>query len=130
MKFSVRLVDRVFVDAGDAALHHSGRIELPVLVPIRTEPVAAVVMVFIGKSHRDSVAGMCPNLLDKAVVKFPRPFARKKRLDFGAAADELSAVAPPAVRRVGERYPRRVAAVPGIFRKPRLFGSGCVSEGR
>ena len=66
--FAVGFFYRQVVDAGEAALHQAGRIELPILVAIGAEPVAAVVVPFVGKAHGDAVAGEGPQFLDQAIV--------------------------------------------------------------
>src|SRR3546814_4024018 len=66
----------------------------------------------------------------QAVVHFALPFALQQGLDGRAPFDEFGPVAPAAVRRIGERDFRRVAAVPGIFGQPRLLGGGLGIERR
>src|SRR3546814_3271209 len=102
--------------------------EFPLLVAMAAIPLAAVVMPFIGEAHGDVVAGIGPDLLDQAVVHFALPFALQQGLDGRAPVDEFGPVAPAAVRRIGERDFRRVAAVPGIFGQPRLLGGGRSEE--
>jgi hypothetical protein len=128
-ELAVGLGNRVFVDAGDAPLHQPIRVELPVLVAIGAEPVAAVVTIFIGEADGDTIARMRPNLLDQAIIEFPRPFAGQKSLDLIAAGDELGAVSPTTVSCVGKRDARRVAGVPGVLGRPRFLGCGFIGEG-
>jgi hypothetical protein len=64
---SISFGDRVLVDAGDASLHQSRCVELPVLVAVGAKPRAAVVMVFVGEAYGDAIAGMRPDLLDQAM---------------------------------------------------------------
>jgi len=52
--------DRQIVDAGEAALHESVLVELPVLVAVGAEPLSRVVVPFIGKAHGDAVTGAGP----------------------------------------------------------------------
>ena len=103
MIFAVALLDRQIVDAGDPQAHQPVLIEFPVLVAVAAEPIAAVVMPFIGKAHRDAVLAKGPEFLDQAIVELTGPLARQKRLDRRAALQKLRAVAPMAVSRVGER---------------------------
>jgi hypothetical protein len=70
--------DRMFVNAGDPAAHQPLQVELPVLVAIRAELLAAVVMVFIGKPDRNTVPRERPKLLDQPVIEFPVPLAGEK----------------------------------------------------
>src|SRR5262245_2067349 len=61
---ALALGDRPVVDAGDAPAHQAVLVELPVLVAVRAEPVAAVVAPLIGEAHGDAVAGKGPQPLD------------------------------------------------------------------
>src|ERR1700720_198098 len=78
--FALALFDRQIVDAGDAQTHQSMLVEFPVLVAVAAEPVAAVVVPFIGKAYGDAVLSIGPDLLDKAVVKLTLPFCASERL--------------------------------------------------
>jgi len=51
------LLDRKIVDAGDAQAHQAAFVEFPILVAIAAEPMAAVVVPFIGKAHGDAIFG-------------------------------------------------------------------------
>lgn len=130
VKFAVGSCYGMFVDAGDAAAHQAVGVRLPIFVAIGTVPLAAVVAIFIGEAHRDTVASMRPNLLDQAIFELAGPFARQKRLDLAAALDKLRAIPPLAIGGVGRRDFRLVAAVPAIFSKAYLLRGGVVSEWR
>src|SRR6185437_5363081 len=99
------LPDREIIYAGDAQAHQALRIEFPILIPIAAKPVAAVIVPFIGETHRDAVLAECPHFFDEAVVKLAIPFACQKPLDLGSTMNKLRPIAPAAVRRVGERNP-------------------------
>src|SRR6516162_5743724 len=106
-------------------------VEFPVLVAVAAEPVATVVMPFIGKTHRDAVLAKGPDLFDQAVVELAAPLARQKRLNRRAALQKLRTVAPAAVGRVGESNPRRIARIPCVFgRSHPLRGSLGVERGK
>jgi hypothetical protein len=75
VKTAFGLGDRLLVDSGDPALHQSLAVELSVLVAVGAEPLTAVVMVFMGEAHGDTVAGMGPDFLDQPIVEL----ARKRR---------------------------------------------------
>src|SRR5438128_6622170 len=94
--------DRSFVDRGDAPAHQAALVEFPVLVAVGSEPVARIVVPFVGKAHGDAGGAAGPQFLDQPVVQFLGPFAAEERLDRLAALQELLAVAPDAVRRIGE----------------------------
>jgi hypothetical protein len=57
-------LDWQVIDAGDAQMHQPVLIELPVLVAIAAEPIAAIVVPFVGEANRDSVLVERPNLFD------------------------------------------------------------------
>jgi hypothetical protein len=57
-------LDWQVIDAGDAQVHQPVFIELPVLVAIAAEPIAAIVVPFVGEANRDSVLVERPNLFD------------------------------------------------------------------
>ena len=56
-------------------------VEFPVLVAVGAEPLAGVVVPFIGKAHGDAIVGEGPQFLDQPVVQFPCPFARQELVD-------------------------------------------------
>ena len=117
------VLDRRVVDAGDAQAHQALLVELPVLVAVAAKPVAAVVVPLIGEAHGDAVLAKGPDFLDQPVVELAVPFARQERLDGLATLEELGAVAPAAVGRVGERDASRIAGV------PRVLGQACLLRG-
>ena len=78
---SVALGDRQVVDARDAPAHVALRIELPVLVAVRAEPVSRIVMPFVRKAHGDAVVVKRPQLLDEPVVELLAPLADQELLD-------------------------------------------------
>src|SRR5215813_5546454 len=100
---ALALLDREVVDAGDAQAHQAVLVEFPVLVAVAAEPVAAVVMPFVGEAHGDAVFAERPDFLDQAVVELALPLARQEGLDLATSADEFGAIAPAAVGRIGER---------------------------
>ena len=60
--FALGLGDRQVVDARDPQAHQAVLVELPVLVAVAAEPLAAVVVPFIGEAHGDAVAREGPQL--------------------------------------------------------------------
>src|SRR5580692_581174 len=95
--FALAIRNRQIVDAGDTQPHEAVLVELPVLIAVAAKPVAAVVVPFIGETHRDPVLTKSPNFLDEPVIEFARPLTREKCLDGVAALQELGAIAPAAV---------------------------------
>src|SRR5580704_18779414 len=128
--FALAIFDRQVVDAGDPPAHQALFVELPILVAIAAKPVAGIVVPFIGKAHGYTVVAKCPDLLDQPVLQLANPLACEECLDGRAAANELGAVAPDAIHRIGKRYFGRIARVPGIFGEARLFRSSFCREGR
>src|ERR1700722_8553590 len=59
-----RLFDREFIDTGVPRIHKTLRIELPILIAVRTKPISRIVVIFVGETHCDPVAGKSPQLLD------------------------------------------------------------------
>ena len=55
-KLAFGFLDRQIVDGREPTLHEARGIELPILIAIRANPLAAVVMAFIGEANRDTVA--------------------------------------------------------------------------
>src|SRR3954451_14340480 len=122
--------DRQIVDAGDAQPHQSMFVKFPILVAVAAEPIAAIVVPFISEAHGDAIVAKCPDFLDQAIIELAIPFSCQERFDFCAALQELTAIAPPAVRRVGLRDACRITRVPGVFRQARLLRSGLGGERR
>src|SRR6188768_557358 len=120
-KPAVRFADYDVVDAGVTRPHQSQLVELPVLVAVRTEPVAGIVTPFVGKPHRDARAFEGPHLFDQAVFDFPGPFALQEFDDGGPAGEEFRAIAPRTVDGVCERHALRITRVPRVFGGPRLL---------
>src|SRR4029450_11231340 len=87
--------------------------ELPVLVAVGTEVLAAVVEPLVREAHGDPVAGEGPELLDEAIVELPVPLAREELHDRRAALEELGPVSPAAVLAVREGHGVRITAVSG-----------------
>src|ERR1700755_3211398 len=95
--FPVGHVYRQIVDRSEAPLHHASRIELPILVSVRAEPVAAVVMPLVSEPHGTSVVGEGPEFLDESVIELPVPFTGQEGDDLSPAIDEFRPVPPPAI---------------------------------
>jgi hypothetical protein len=128
--FALAIFDRQVVDAGDPPLHKALFVELPILVAIATKPVARIIMPFICKAHGYPVVAKRPDLFDQPILQLANPLAYKERLDGLAATNELDAVAPDAVQRIGKRYFGRIAPVPGIFGEARLLRGRFCGERR
>src|SRR5205085_7932373 len=128
---AIALADRKVVDAGNAASHQAAIVKLPILVPERPKPVAAVVMPLIGETYRDAVLAEAPQLFDQAVLQFAIPFTCQKGRDLFAAANKIGTVSPLAFQCVAKRHALGIAAVPGILGYTNLLHGGIDgSEGR
>jgi len=68
MKFPLALIDLKVIDAGDAALHKSTLVKLPVFISVGAEPMARIVMPLVRESNGNAVAVKCPKLFDESVV--------------------------------------------------------------
>ena len=128
--FALAIFDRQVVDAGDPQSHKALFVELPILVAIATKPVARIIMPFICKAHGYPVVAKRPDLLDQPILQLANPLAYKERLDGLAATNELDAVAPDAIHRIGKHYFGGIARVPGILGKARLLRGRFCGERR
>src|SRR5581483_11528612 len=109
------LLDAVVVDARVAPAHVAALVELPVLVAVAPPPAAVAVSRLVLEPDRDAVVGEAPQLLLQPVVELPGPLAAEEVDDRFAAPEELVAVAPLGVDRVGKRDALGVARVPGVL---------------
>src|SRR5947209_19542009 len=82
-----KIVDRRVPERHQAIL-----LELPILVSIRSIPMAGVVVPLVSETHRDAVPGERPHFLDQPVIEFLLPLAREKSDDVLASVDELGSV--------------------------------------
>src|SRR4051812_20032047 len=130
MIFTLALLDRKIVDAGEALLHQAVLGELPVLIAIGAKPVAGIVVPFVSEAHGDPVVSERPQLLDEPIVELPSPFARQESDDLVATANKFRAIAPIAVRRVGQRHALRIAAIPAVLGGADLLDRGLARVGR
>src|SRR5262249_29261880 len=117
------------VDAGEAQTHEAAVVELPVLVAIGSEMLAAVVVPLVREADGDPVAGEGPQLLDQPVVELPRPLAGEQSDDRRPTLDELGAVPPAAVLGVAQGHGLWTATVPGILGQADLLCGGLGREG-
>src|SRR4029077_8011898 len=102
VKAAVRFADWGIIDGCEAATHQAVVVKLPILVAVGAKPVAAVVMPFIGKTHRDLVLSEDPKLLDEPIVQLALPLAGEEGNDRLAALQEFGAIAPVAIDGVGK----------------------------
>jgi hypothetical protein len=108
-------VDGQIINARMTRCHKTMFVESPIFITVAAPPLAASVVPFISEADRDAVGIVRPQLLDETIFVLARPFMREKRLDLEAAANELIAVSPLAVGRVGERDLGRITPVPSVL---------------
>src|SRR5215213_8780021 len=94
--------DGVLVNRRMPVLHQPVRVEFPILIPIGSEPGAAIVVMLVCEPHSDPVSGKRPELLDQTVFELLRPFPGEERFDCRTTDDELRAVPPMAVDGIGQ----------------------------
>src|ERR1044071_5959892 len=128
--FALFLGDGKVVDARDPPPHQAILGEFPVLVAIASEPVAAVVVPFIGEPNGDAVVAKGPQFLDQPIVELAIPLACQEGDDLLAPAQKLRAVPPHAVLTIGERDSLWTPRVPGILGLAHLLDRGLKSERR
>merc|ERR1719163_1209933 len=110
------LLDREVVYRGVSRLHQSVLVELPVLVTIGSKPLAIGGVVLVREAHRDAVVAVRPVLLDEPVLEFLGPLALQELPYFFSALEDLRAIAPPRVFRIGHWDLRRISIVPSVLR--------------
>jgi GNAT superfamily N-acetyltransferase len=123
------LRDGQVVDAGKAFAHQPVFIKLPEFIAVRAKPLPGMVVPFVLEAHGHPVFPETPQRFPEPVAQFTCPLALQKPLYFLPPAEELGAVAPFGIYRVGQANPFGVFAVPGIFgglyfERSRLRGEG------
>src|SRR5204863_391065 len=86
---AIALADRCVIDGCMTLPHQAVLVEFPILVAIRAEPVARIIVPLVGKPNRDAIALVRPKLLDQPVIQFLLPLSGKKGLNLLAAMYEL-----------------------------------------
>src|SRR5262249_3628991 len=120
--------DRQIVDAREAPSHEALLGEFPVLVAVAAEPVARVVVPFVGEAHGNAVTGAGPELLDEPIVELLRPLALQEGPHLLAAPGKLAAVAPLRVLGIDLHDAVRVAGIPGVLCATDLLRGGLDRE--
>jgi hypothetical protein len=127
---AIFLSDWQIVNAGDASGHEPMPIEFPILVPIGSEPVSAIIVPFVREPNGDPILTKSPNLLNKPVFEFFSPLSREELDDRFAPGQKLRAIAPYAVAGVGTRHFVWITTVPRVFRESHFFHRGVLVERR
>src|SRR5215217_1235278 len=100
-KLAFRLVNLVVVDRGITAPHKPVFVELPQFISVTSPPTTLHVVALVLEPHRDAVLRKAPEILLKSVVELTRLLAPEEAPDGLPALEELVAVAPLRVLRVG-----------------------------
>ena len=124
------LFDEQVVDAGKAEFHVAKFIELPVLVAVSAIPLAGVVVIFILETDRDAIADESKECFLQAIIEFAIPFVAEEFDDLRPAMQELGAVAPFGVLRVGECDVFGIAGVPSVLGSLDFLTSGFFGKRR
>ena len=128
VELALGFFDGEIVDAGVAVVHDAVFVELPVFVSVGAVPVAGVVVALVGEADGDAGSVEGPELFDEAIVELAAPFSGEEFDDLFAAVDELGAVSPFAVYRVGEGNLFGIAGVPSVFGFAYFLGGGFAGE--
>src|SRR4051812_43867817 len=110
--------DRQVVDARDASGHEPVVVELPILIAVGSEPVAAVVVPLVRKSDGNTILVKGPELFDQPIVQLLGPLAPEKPDDLIPPDEKFRTISPCAVDRVRHRHFFRISRVPGVFGEP------------
>jgi hypothetical protein len=87
-------------------------------------------VIFILETDRDAIAGESPECFLQAIIEFAIPFAAEEFDDLRPAMQELGAVAPYGVLRVGERDAFGITSVPGVLGSLDFLTSGFFGKRR
>src|SRR5262245_2661953 len=125
------LVDLHVVDARLAPAHVALVVELPLLVAIAAPPLPGRVVALVLEAHGDPIAVERPQVLAQPVVELALlPLALEEGDDLVAPVEELVAVAPLRVGRVGLRDALGIERVPGVLGGLDLLAGGLLGERR
>src|ERR1700734_2475503 len=91
--FPLRLLDGEIIDARVTVMHDAILVKFPVLVSIRPEPVAGIIVPLVGEAHSNASTVKCPQLLNKSVVQLAPPFPGQKMFDLFSASDKFCSIA-------------------------------------
>src|SRR6266436_2126113 len=128
MVFALVFANGQIVDAGDAAAHIAQIVKFPVLISVGAKPISRIVVPFVRKSDGDAVCLIRPKFFDEAIVEFLVPFAGQELNDRVAPTEEFGTIAPHRIDAISQRYPVRVASVPGVFGQANFLDGGLEVE--
>ena len=122
------LLDREVVDRGVSRLHQSVLVELPVLIPIGSKPLAVGGVVLVGEAHGNAVVAVRPVLLDEPVLEFLGPLALEELTNLISSLEYFRSIPPLCIFSVSHWHFRQVAVVPSILRCSDLLDGGLFRE--
>src|SRR5215212_4173904 len=128
-ELAFRFLYFVIVDRGVAAAHQTVLVELPQLITVATPPLPILVVRLVLEPDCDAVICEAPEVLFESVVELASPLALQEVPDCLAALEELVAVAPLRVFRVGQCDLLGVAGVPGVLCHLHLLPGALLLEG-
>ena len=128
--FAVGFFDGKVVDGSITLLHQPCGVIVPVLVPVGTEPVAAVVMPLVSEAYGNTIFGECPELIDQTVIQFACPLSLQEGDDRRTSNHKLASITAATIMGVAQRDLFGVASVPTVLGHPNLLDSGVEREGR
>jgi hypothetical protein len=125
---TISLRNRQVINACQPHSHQAVLVELPILIPVRAKPVSGVVAPLVRESHRNPVLPKCPQFLDEPVFQFSRPLPLQEGDNLLAPVNELRAIPPARVHRVGKRNSLWILCVPCVFRPANLLDGALMGE--
>jgi len=91
----------MLVDARMSFPHEPIFSEFPIFISVSAEPLATVVVVFVGVADRNPIVSKRPKLFYKPVVEFFIPLTCQERFGFSPVLGEFGAISPARVQGVG-----------------------------
>src|SRR5436190_4999817 len=128
MKHPLGLLDRNVVNRSATPPIEPVLIILPFFIPVCTEPVIRIIVIFVCETNCDSISVDRPQLLNQAIVEFFFPFSLKKFDDFFSSARKFSSISPGTISAVSQCDFLRVTRIPTVFCHSNFDEGGFVSK--
>jgi hypothetical protein len=104
--------------------HQAIRVEFPILVSVRPNPVARLIDPLIREAYRNAIFSECPELLYEPVLLFGIPVACEECYNLVAPSDEFGAISPFAVGGIRKRNWYWFSSIPRVLSLSH-FQRGC-----
>src|SRR5205807_5874927 len=130
MILALRLGDRKIINGCVSQPHQAVLIKLPIFVSVGSEPVAGVIVPFVGKTDRNAISVMSPKLFNQPVVQLFRPLAFQKLDDLLPPVGKLGAISPTRVDCVSKCNLFWITRIPTVFCQANLLNGSLTSKGR